>query len=77
MELEAEVEFDIGSGAQFVYQALMPETGERYQRTSADLWVEGECLYLRVRAQDVVSMRAALNGWLRLVKVAWEMGDAF
>jgi len=28
-----------------------------------------------VEANDLVSMRAALNGWLRLIKISCEMGD--
>lgn len=69
----AEFEFDAGEEAKVLYQALLPELGENYQRTKASLALENNVLTLKVRANDIVSMRAALNGWLRLIKITHEM----
>ncbi len=73
MPVLAEFEFDIGSGAGVIYESLLPELEEAYQRTKTTLKLEGSVLILNVEANDIVSMRAALNGWLRLMKISHEM----
>ena len=69
----AEFEFDFGDIAAIIYEALLPELKEDYQRTKATLRLEDNILLLNVEANDIVSMRAALNGWLRLIKISHEM----
>ncbi len=69
----AEFEFEAGSNAQIIYEALLPELGEDYQRTKTALRLENNKLILNVEANDMVSMRAALNGWLRLIKITHEI----
>lgn len=71
----AEFEFDLGSSARIIYGSLLPELGEDYQRTRTILELEDDVLFLKVEANDIVSMRAALNGWLRLIKVSCEMNS--
>jgi|GEM_PF-237271 len=73
MLLLAEFEFDFGKDANAIYRALQPELGEEYQRTKTTLELKDSVLLLNVEADDVVSMRAALNGWLRLIKITYEM----
>jgi KEOPS complex subunit Pcc1 len=52
--------------------ALEPElAGEEGMRSTASLRLVGDdCLELSVAAPDIPSLRAALNMWLRLVRVA-------
>ena len=57
-----------------IYQALAPETwmtsciGPMYR------WaLEDGSIRLKIRGEDTVSLRAALNTWIRLVKIAFEM----
>ncbi|MBU4374375.1 MAG: hypothetical protein KKD69_05700 [Euryarchaeota archaeon] len=69
----AEFEFDAGRNASIIYDALLPELEEDYQRTKTTLKLKDGLLILKVEANDIVSMRAALNGWLRLVKITSEM----
>lgn len=54
--------------------ALEPElAGEEGMRSTASLRLVGDdCLELAVAAPDIASLRAALNMWLRLVRVADE-----
>lgn len=73
MHILAEFEFDFGKNSKIIYEALLPELGEDYQRTKASLKLKDNLLILNVEANDVVSMRAALNGWLRMIKVTGEM----
>ncbi len=73
MLLLAEFEFDFDSNAGIIYESLLPELGEDYQRTRTTLELKDNLLILNVEANDIVSMRAALNGWLRLIKITYEM----
>jgi len=69
----AEFEFDAGSDARIIYEALLPELGEDYQRTKTELRLKNNKIILNVEANDMVSMRAALNGWLRLIKITHDI----
>ncbi len=71
----AEFEFDLGSTARIIYESLIPELDEEYQRTKTTLKLKDGLLVLNVEANDIISMRAALNGWLRLIKIASEMNS--
>ncbi|MFZ3384421.1 MAG: KEOPS complex subunit Pcc1 [Candidatus Methanoperedens sp.] len=73
MEVLAEFEFDAGNVTRIIYEALLPELDQDYQRTRTSLVLKDDALVLKVEANDTVSMRAALNGWLRLIKITYEM----
>ncbi|MFZ3168458.1 MAG: KEOPS complex subunit Pcc1 [Candidatus Methanoperedens sp.] len=73
MQVLAEFEFNAGNVASIIYEALLPELDQDYQRTRTSLMLKGDTLVLKVEAHDTVSMRSALNGWLRLIKITYEM----
>jgi len=75
MIILAEFEFDLGSNVRIIYESLLPELGEEYQRTRSALRLNNDMLFLNVEANDLISMRAALNGWLRLIKISCEMSS--
>ena len=75
MIILAEFEFDLGSNSRIIYESLLPELGEEYQRTRSALRLDNDMLFLNVEANDLISMRAALNGWLRLIKISCEMSS--
>ncbi|MDD1761145.1 MAG: hypothetical protein LUQ59_02840 [Methanothrix sp.] len=56
-----------------IYQALLPELDDDLHRSSVALDCEDDFIRLEVKGEDVVSLRAALNTWIRLVKIAFEM----
>jgi KEOPS complex subunit Pcc1 len=56
-----------------VYQALKPEAEDEMHRSHVDLALCSRGLSLKIEGDDVVSLRAALNTWIRLVKIAMEM----
>ena len=60
-----------------IYRALAPELSDDVNpRTRSRCWLEGEdLLVLKVEAQDIAALRAALNMLLRLVNVADEMQE--
>jgi len=53
--------------------ALAPEALDQVQRSEVRLETCEGGLRLSVESEDVVSLRAALNTWIRLVKIAMEM----
>jgi len=56
-----------------LYQALLPEMNDELHRSSVSMALEDGSLRLKIRGKDTVSLRAALNTWIRLVKIAFEM----
>ncbi len=66
MVFEADEEF---TGT--LYEVLRVE--EERAVSDAKLYQSGKRLELRIEAEDVSELRAAINSWLRLVKMCWEM----
>jgi KEOPS complex subunit Pcc1 len=58
-----------------IFQALRPELEDELQRSRVNLAVGQDFIRLVVEGDDIVSIRAALNTWLRLVKIAFEMAN--
>ena len=56
-----------------IYQALVPELDDELHRSNVLLGLEDGSIRLKIRGDDTVSLRAALNTWIRLVKIAFEM----
>jgi KEOPS complex subunit Pcc1 len=56
-----------------IYQALVPELDDELHRSNVNLGLEEDSIRLIIRGEDTVSLRAALNTWIRLVKIAFEM----
>jgi KEOPS complex subunit Pcc1 len=73
---EAIFRFSTPHAAQ-IYRALEPELKDEVNpRSVTTCWLEGDStLVLSVDAQDIASLRAALNMFLRLVNVSEEMLD--
>ena len=59
--------------AREIYQALAPELEDELHRSNVLLGLEDGSIRLKIRGEDTVSLRAALNTWIRLVKIAFEM----
>ncbi len=59
-----------------MYDAVKPETEGVYGRSTVEVWPEGDrILAIRVSAEDISALRAALNTWLRLINIAKEMQE--
>lgn len=61
--------------AEDIFQALMPELEDELQRSRVSLDPGEGYIRLRVDGDDIVSIRAALNTWLRLIKIAFEIAS--
>ena len=56
-----------------IYRALTPELEDELHRSSVNLTVCDDGIGLKINGNDVASLRAALNTWVRLIKIAFEM----
>src|SRR5659263_590079 len=70
MQVLAEFEFNAGKNTRIIYEALLPELDQDYQSTKTSIVTKGDTLFFKVEANDTVSMRAALNGWLGIRQAA-------
>jgi KEOPS complex subunit Pcc1 len=61
--------------ARDIYRALSPEMEDEIHRSNVDLVLCEDSIRLELCGDDVVSLRAALNTWMRLLKIAFEMVD--
>ena len=64
-----------GENAGEVFQALSPELEDELQRSRVSMTLDRDFVRLRIHGDDIVSIRAALNTWLRLVKIAFEIAN--
>ncbi len=63
--------FELGKDRNIaVMAALEPEVSRELPRARAKVWTEGKTLQLEIQAEDAISLRAAVNSYLRWVKVA-------
>jgi KEOPS complex subunit Pcc1 len=58
---------------EMIYQALTPELDDGLHRSNVELVLGEGSFRLKIQGEDAVSLRAALNTWIRLVKIAFEM----
>jgi KEOPS complex subunit Pcc1 len=72
MRCRAELVFETPDPA-MIFEALAPEQEDELHRSGVEMVLGEGVLILRIRGEDVVSLRAALNTWIRLAKVAFEM----
>jgi KEOPS complex subunit Pcc1 len=68
---EAHFEVEL-SNAEFVYKALLPEM-EKTRRAEVSIKKSGKKILLSIKAEDKIMLRAAINTWLRNLKIAQEM----
>lgn len=70
----SEFEIELREHADIIYNSLLPEIRNTpSQRSNISLALEGDTIKLRAEAEDIVSLRALLNTWLRFIKVAYDM----
>ncbi len=65
----AEVRICVDEKAKLLADALRPEM-EVTERTSVEILADGNDLVIIIQAEEVVSLRAAMNSYLRWTKLA-------
>ncbi len=61
--------------AKTVMRSLAPEVGREIPRTRVKIEADAEAVVLRIYAADVSALRAALNSYLRWIKISEEIGN--
>ena len=61
--------------AGFLAHVLVPETARDIPRTRVEIVNEGDDLVIRFEADDVTALRAAMNSYLRWLKLALDTGE--
>jgi KEOPS complex subunit Pcc1 len=56
-----------------LFRALAPELEDEINRSRVSIEAGQSVLRLRIEGPDLASLRAALNTWIRLLKIATEM----
>ena len=72
MRGSAEIAFEV-EDPEVVAAALAPEAEDQIQRSHVRLEAVEGAVLLKVESEDLVSLRAALNTWIRLVDIAIKM----
>ncbi|MCX8206410.1 MAG: KEOPS complex subunit Pcc1 [Methanothrix sp.] len=72
MRGRAEIVFEL-QDPEIVLSALEPELDDDLHRGKVEIRARDNGMELIVEGEDVVSLRAALNTWLRLVRICVEM----
>ncbi|MFB3765803.1 MAG: KEOPS complex subunit Pcc1 [Methanotrichaceae archaeon] len=56
-----------------IFRALTPELEDELHRSKVNLALRDGGIGLNIMGSDIASLRAALNTWVRLIKIAFEM----
>ncbi|WNY23225.1 hypothetical protein MmiHf6_05300 [Methanimicrococcus hongohii] len=60
-----------------IYQSLLPETNESISdRSAVSLFLKEGGLVLEIQSNDIISLRSALNTWMRLIQTAYDVASA-
>ena len=69
------IPFSTQQQATIIAQALAPEAAQKIPKSSVDITVDGPVLHLIIGAEDVSSLRAACNSYLRWIQTATSVHD--
>ena len=59
-----------------IYQSLLPETHDSISdRSVISLSLDDAGLLLKIKSKDIISLRSAVNTWLRLVQTAYDVAS--
>lgn len=74
IETELEIDFENPVDAEIVLKSIKPEmNGSPSDRTSVTLDIQDNILKIVINSQDTTSFRAALNSYLRWIKLSNEV----
>ena len=74
--MKACVRIQLDEGAGLLSRALRPEVEGEMSRSSMTVEEQDGDLVIRLEAEDLVALRAALNSYLRWTKLAIDSKDA-
>ncbi len=74
--MKAEVVLEGIDDVENLKRALLPEIGEGVPHTEIDIVVDDDKLKVVIEADDISSLRAALNSYLRWLNLAQEVQES-
>ena len=69
-DMQAELRIGAGLEAELLAKSLEPEIEHEVSRTRVEILPEGDELVIKIEAEDLVALRAAINSYLRWTKLA-------
>ncbi|MHA1596991.1 MAG: KEOPS complex subunit Pcc1 [Candidatus Asgardarchaeia archaeon] len=73
---KVEVELKDEEMCEVIYRTLLPETRSKVtERSKASIRRLGAKIFLTIRAKDTTALRAAMNSYLRFLKVVIDLYD--
>jgi KEOPS complex subunit Pcc1 len=73
VKLTTEFNFEL-TNAHIIYKSILPEL-ENQTRSRIELHHTDASLKILIHAEDITALRAALNSWLRLIKIAYDLSN--
>ncbi|MDD1775570.1 MAG: hypothetical protein LUQ24_08575 [Methanobacterium sp.] len=74
VDMQFQIEFDDIKQAEIVLKALEPEIkSSPSQRASVKLKIDGSKLNMDIQAEDVTSLRAAINSYVRWIMLSLDV----
>lgn len=68
------IELDNSHDAEIVYNSIKPEiTFARNERSTSEIELTGNTINIKIFSNDVVSLRASINSYVRWIKLATEI----
>jgi tRNA threonylcarbamoyladenosine modification (KEOPS) complex Pcc1 subunit len=64
------ITFDSVDDAEIINDSINPEIKHKIPKTKADISISGKKLFLKIEANDISSLRAAINSYLRWIGTA-------
>jgi len=68
-----EFDFDSSADAEILLESLKPEIKHKIPKTDVSINIDKEKLILEINANDITSLRAACNSYLRWLKIAFDI----
>jgi len=69
------IPFSSQHDAEVILHALSPEASQKIPKSETELSVKGTTLTLRIGAEDLSSLRAACNSYLRWIQTTMSVQD--
>lgn len=68
------IELDNSHDAEIVYNSIKPEvTFARSERSTTEIELTGNTINIKIFSNDVVSLRASINSYVRWIKLSTEI----
>ena len=68
--------FDSEDDVKVIVKSLIPEIKNKIPKTNVEVTYSGKTLFLKIETNDISSLRAACNSYLRWINCMVDVGEA-